>query len=257
MALKGFKIDSVVFSDLGVVITTKKSIIDMYLDALKDVEIDITAEDCLRALQVVNRWMYSRKNAGKFLNEKDEINYRNLLYKEFKIPKKLFNDVEEAIVSHLSDIEIIPVKGVRKTINFLHELKISCGLIANWDETLIEDLKENGLKSGIDIILISAKFGCEKPAIDIFNEFFNRIRQKTKKKARKTHSIMLGSNLLTDIYPAETLEMIPVYFYDKKHSNPFSEPPGNNFKHPVVNDHKEFRELVDKIIHGSRVKENG
>lgn len=247
MSSKGFEIDSVLFGDLGVVLSTKKSIASMYRDALRKIGLNKTDDDCHRALQVVNRWICSRKNAGNFLNEKDEINYRNLLYKELMIPKKMFKDAEESISSHLSKINIIPVQGIGKTIKFLHNSNISCGMVANWDESLIDTLKENGLKYEMDVLLVSTLFGSNKPDISIFNEYFTKIRHKTKRKARKSHSIMLGSNLQTEIYPAETLSLIPVYFYDKMHSNPFSESPGDNFKYPVVSDHEEFRELIDKM----------
>ncbi|MHA2298008.1 MAG: HAD family hydrolase [Candidatus Hodarchaeales archaeon] len=238
-----FKIDAVFFGDLGTTITTTDSIPDLYHDALVRVGIKSNIQGCRKALLIVNRWLYTRKHSGRFLNEREQLKYRNLLLSNMGVPKKRYLEFDELIQDINSNISYIPVLGIKNTLDYLNGERIPAVLIANWDSSILDILRKHGLEKRFQTTVISDKFGIGKPDLSIFEYTFVKLR-KIRGKIRKTHTIMLGANLLTDIYPAEILKMFSVYFYPKKPLNPFSDNPGEKFRFKIVKNHKEFVKLV-------------
>ncbi|MFW9997701.1 MAG: HAD family hydrolase [Candidatus Odinarchaeota archaeon] len=246
MSDKGFGIDAVFFGDLGTVITTSIPISGVYQEALVEAGIKTSDSVCNEALLAVNRWLYSRKAAGRFLNDREQIQYRNLLLSKMEVSRKQFQEVDDLILEKLENISYKPVPGIEKLLDHLGKNNIPAVLIANWDSSMIDLLKKHGLKSKFLTVVISENFGMEKPSLSIFEESFDRVRNKVG-KVRKTHSVMLGANLQTDIIPAETLKLIPVYFYPEKPWTPFSEKPDDKFKHRVVKDPDEFWQVLERL----------
>lgn len=199
----------------------------------------ISSEDVYKAFRKADTWAVSRRKPGALFTDLDQRKYQNVFYGQLGINnRKEINKIERK-VADLIEMDFILEKGAKELLRILKP-RYKLGLISNWDESLSGILQDLGILAYFDSITISWDIGVSKPDIEIFRsalEDFPDVKPK--------ESVYIGDDYLTDIIPAQQLNIFPILF-DKGPSGMHGQPLQTEAKCIRIHELTELPKILNK-----------
>ena len=169
-----------------------------------------SAENFIRKYKIHNERLWD-------LYREDKITKEELRGKRFYLTLKEYG-IEDERLSEKIGLEYVRKSPLKKklfpytldVLNYLNK-KYEMHIITNgFEEVQHVKLSQSGLSSFFKHIITSEKVGVKKPNIKIFEYAFN------KAKAQKDESILIGDDLIADIFGAKNAGIQQIYFNPNK-----------------------------------------
>lgn len=198
----------------------------------------ISPKEIALAFHKAEKWLISKKNAGKMINEKEQFQYQELFFQELGIKgKRAVNELNQELLESLT-YEFELEEGIKKLFNELKKRDIAIGIISNWDESFYSILEDLEILNSIKTITVSYDVGYNKPHPEIYLAASQRY-----KKIKKKEILFVSSNYERDIQTAMDLDWNCI-LYEKGDDSFFGIPEVKYPKCPVVND---LSSIIDRL----------
>ena len=180
----------------------------------------VSSDEIYLAFRKAEDWVLSRRIPGALFTDLDQRKYQNAFYSQLGITsRKEINRIEKKISEQL-EMDFIVEKDTKKLLRSLSP-DYKLGLISNWDDSLIDILRDLGILDFFDSITLSEDVGISKPDFEIFR---SALADFPEVKPKET--VYVGDEYKTDIIPAQQMKIFSILF-DKgptgMHGRPFQE----------------------------------
>lgn len=191
------KIRVVFFTLLGSVCYSHPSVIVKFFQILRTAGLNIAHAQVRKGFHKAENWVYTRKNAGWPLTEREAVRYKQIFFSSLGVEKALMDHYDRILLSSLEKSQFWTTslrlsEGIIPLLSRLAEEEIKCGLILNSDIQATKVLDNFGIRQYFQEIITPGSTGSGLPDSRI-------LRVATSSfKSRRSRSLLVGSRPLVE-----------------------------------------------------------